>query len=279
MNWINHLSLMRLAQAKLLERLAEETFHMSTKETDTVEYIWHSPLLQAVATLRASAQCYCADACQELFALLHKHNPNERSEVKIVQQLIDAAGDAVDRDDPTCSRVSHHCDTTISDLCPDRATGCRHADPYAYPCTYADADAGGGRGTTRDRAVPTGAATEVQPCRMKESVSSVERPDSLGIPTLPKTGAPTSSGSAATASSGQPRRHCNQAAPLGGGVRLPLSGGSSERWILTGRKLRCFDSYGRSIVIPETKRSCLSGWRKTLSEIKTDSTKPYDSDR
>ena len=52
------------------------------------EYIWRSPLLQAIATLRASGQIFCADACQELFTLLHTYDPTERSEAAIVSGLI-----------------------------------------------------------------------------------------------------------------------------------------------------------------------------------------------
>ena len=55
---------------------------------ETGEYIWHSPLLQAVATLRGSGQIFCANECQKLFTLLHTYDPTERSEYLIAYRLI-----------------------------------------------------------------------------------------------------------------------------------------------------------------------------------------------
>lgn len=51
-------------------------------------YIWRSPLLQAIGTMRAGGQIYCASELQKLWTILHEYNPKERSEVKIVQQLM-----------------------------------------------------------------------------------------------------------------------------------------------------------------------------------------------
>ena len=53
-----------------------------------MEMMWHSPLLQAVATLRANGQVYCAEECQRIYDLLHAVDPSERSEVKILRALI-----------------------------------------------------------------------------------------------------------------------------------------------------------------------------------------------
>lgn len=44
--------------------------------------------MQAIGTMRAGGQIYCASELEKLWTILHEYNPKERSEVKIVQQLM-----------------------------------------------------------------------------------------------------------------------------------------------------------------------------------------------
>ena len=170
--------------------MKDQTQKSCTSESDqTDQYIWHSPLLQAVATLRASGQMFCADACQELFTLLHTYDPTERSEYLIAYRLIAKVGIAEK----------------------DRSDAWRASDE-----------------------------------RMAQHIEFVKR-------AAIHTGSSTSTGgttSASTAGSGQQRRHCSQAAPLGGGIRSDPFDGGSEPSKLNGRKRRFYDSYGRSILLP-----------------------------
>lgn len=61
---------------------------MDSTQSAKTEYVWRSPLLQAVGTLRASGQIYCAQECEKLWKILHDYDPGQRSEVKIVEELI-----------------------------------------------------------------------------------------------------------------------------------------------------------------------------------------------
>lgn len=60
----------------------------SSSSQKEVQYIWHSPLLQAIGTLRGAGQIYCATECQKLWETLHSYDPSERSEVKIVERML-----------------------------------------------------------------------------------------------------------------------------------------------------------------------------------------------
>ena len=132
--------------------MKDQTQKSCTSESDqTDQYIWHSPLLQAVATLRASGQMFCADACQRLFTLLHTYDPTERDEAVIVERLIEKVDVEVSR---------------------------------------------------------------------KKQWDYIDKKFAEFAETSRSSGDTAASGSASTAPSGQQRRHCKQAAPLGGGIRF-----------------------------------------------------------
>ena len=66
---------------------------MEIEEVEGVaEVMWHSPLLQAVATMMGNGQVYCGEECRRMYYLLHRWDPNTRSEVEIIKNLISAAG-------------------------------------------------------------------------------------------------------------------------------------------------------------------------------------------
>ena len=117
----------------------------SGKTSPEPEYIWHSPLLQGIATLRASGQHFCATACQELFTLLHTFDPTERYEPNIVRGMIERLN-SLDAGDRPGAGAPQHSDPADDNSVADWRFGRRYTDPRPHPAPDRDTDPGGDGG-------------------------------------------------------------------------------------------------------------------------------------